>query len=123
MLHVLILVPLLTVIALFFLKKQEHVRLASAIGMGVQLVYVLYFVSKYFILKAAGGTTQIMFEKSYQWYPSLNINYHVGVDGISVAMILLTAVVIFTGILASWGIKDLAKEFFISLILLATGAF
>ncbi|MGZ5243660.1 MAG: complex I subunit 4 family protein [Bacteroidia bacterium] len=123
MLHILILVPLLTVIALFFLKKQEHVRLASAIGMGVQLLYVLYFVVEYFGLKAAGGTGQILFEKTYKWYPSLNINYHVGVDGISVAMILLTAIVIFAGILASWGIKDLAKEFFISLIILATGAF
>ena len=51
------------------------------------------------------------------------VYYAVGVDGISVAMIALTSVVVFAGIFASWGVDHLAKEFFISLILLASGVF
>ena len=60
---------------------------------------------------------------SYEWFKSLNIYYTVGVDGISVAMIALTSMVVFAGIFASWEMDDLRKEFFISLILLATGVF
>jgi NADH-quinone oxidoreductase subunit M len=59
----------------------------------------------------------------YVWFPSLNIHYLVGVDGISVAMIALTCIVIFAGIFASWEVEDLSKEFFISLILLSSGVF
>ena len=53
----------------------------------------------------------------------LGVNYLVGVDGISVAMIGLTSVVVFAGIFASWQVDYLAREFFISLILLASGVF
>ena len=54
---------------------------------------------------------------------AFNIHYAVGVDGISVAMIALTSIVVFAGIFASWEVEFLTKEFFISLILLATGVF
>jgi NADH-quinone oxidoreductase subunit M len=46
-----------------------------------------------------------------------------GVDGISVSMILLTSIVTFAGVFVSWQVNSLTKEFFISLILLATGVF
>jgi NADH-quinone oxidoreductase subunit M len=57
------------------------------------------------------------------WFPSLNIRYFVGVDGISVAMLGLTSIVIFAGIFASWEVEELTKEFFLFLILLSTGVF
>ena len=66
---------------------------------------------------------EMLFVKDLVWFPSLNIHYLVGVDGISVAMIGLTAIVIFAGIFASWEVEELPKEFFISLILLSTGVF
>ena len=65
----------------------------------------------------------MLFVKDYLWFKSLNIHYAVGVDGISVAMIALTSLVVFAGIFASWEVEFLTKEFFISLILLATGVF
>ena len=46
-----------------------------------------------------------------------------GIDGISLAMLLLTAIVMLAGIFISWNIEDLAKEFYISLIILGTGVF
>ena len=65
----------------------------------------------------------MLFVKDLVWFPSLNIHYLIGVDGVSVAMIGLTAIVIFAGIFASWEVEELHKEFFISLILLSTGVF
>ena len=53
----------------------------------------------------------------------LNINYHVGVDGISIAMILLTAFVVIAGVLVSWKMERLSKEFFFLLIFLSLGAY
>ena len=61
--------------------------------------------------------------RDYTWFPTLNIHYTVGVDGISVAMIALTAMVVFAGIFASWEVDFLSREFFISLILLSSGVF
>ena len=65
----------------------------------------------------------MLFVKDVVWFKSFNIHYAVGADGISVAMIALASIVVFAGIFASWEMEFLTKEFFISLILLATGVF
>jgi len=65
----------------------------------------------------------MLFENNYTWYASLNINYHVGVDGISVAMILLTGFVVLAGVLVSWNVEKLSKEFFFLLLFLSVGAY
>ena len=65
----------------------------------------------------------MLFVRDLVWFKSFNIHYTVGVDGISVAMIALTSIVVFAGIFASWEVEFLTKEFFVSLILLATGVF
>ena len=77
----------------------------------------------YLTARHAGNIDEMLFIKDYLWFKSLNIHYAVGVDGISVAMICLTSLVVFAGIFASWEVEFLKKEFFISLILLATGVF
>jgi len=73
--------------------------------------------------RQAGNMAEMLFVKDLVWFPSLNIHYLIGVDGISVAMIALTSIVIFAGIFASWEVNELPKEFFIFLILLSTGVF
>jgi NADH-quinone oxidoreductase subunit M len=82
-----------------------------------------YLVFAYLGERAAGNTAEMLFIYDAVWFPSLNIHYFVGVDGISVAMLALTGIVVFAGIFASWEVSYLSKEFFISLILLATGVF
>src|SRR6187401_2700414 len=52
-----------------------------------------------------------------------NINLHLGVDGISIAMILLTAFVVLAGVLVSWNIQKMTKEFYFLLIILSLGAY
>jgi NADH-quinone oxidoreductase subunit M len=53
----------------------------------------------------------------------LNINFHIGVDGISISMILLTAFVVLAGVLVSWREDRMSKEFFFLLIFLSLGAY
>jgi NADH-quinone oxidoreductase subunit M len=118
-----VLIPVLTITAILFLKDTRHVRLVSAIGMGCQLILAAVLVFLYLTARHAGNISEMLFVKDYLWFQSLNIHYAVGVDGISVAMISLTSLVVFAGIFASWEVEFLRKEFFISLILLATGVF
>ncbi len=118
-----IVLPALTTLAIMFARTQKQVRAIASGGMSIQLV--LSFVLLYFFLqeRANGNDAVVLFAQSYLWYPSLGISFDVGVDGIAVAMILLTSIVIFTGIFASWEVEKLYKEFFISLIVLATGVY
>lgn len=118
-----VLVPTLTMIALLFSRDHKQVRLLSAVGMGIQLILSVVLVFMYLAARKAGDTSEMFLYQDTVWYTALNFHYIVGVDGISVAMILLTSIVVVTGIFASWTVEYLSKEFFVSLILLATGVF
>lgn len=118
-----VLVPVLTMGCIVLTRDMKQTRMVSAVGMGVQLILAIALLFMYLAERNAGNSAEMLFAHSYTWFKSLNIQYSIGVDGISVAMILLTAIVIFTGVFASWTVDHLPKEFFISLILLATGVF
>jgi NADH-quinone oxidoreductase subunit M len=118
-----VVVPVLTIAGIIFTKDLKGARLVSAIGMGIQLILAAVLIFMYQAERDAGNTAEMLFTSDYVWFGSLNIRYAIGVDGIAVAMIGLTAIVVFAGIFASWKTDDLPREFFISLILLATGVF
>ena len=118
-----IVIPVLTITGIILVKDIRQVRLVAAIGMGLQLMTTAVLVYLYLSERHAGNTAEMLFIKDIVWFKSLNIHYAVGVDGISVAMIALTSLVVFAGIFASWEVDFLTKEFFVSLILLATGVF
>ena len=122
-LSLLVLIPTLTIFAILFTNDKKQARLVSAIGMGIQLILAGVLVWMYLTERSAGNAAQMLFTQDIMWFPSLNIHYAIGVDGISVAMIALTSVVLFAGIFASWEVEILNREFFISLILLSTGVF
>jgi NADH-quinone oxidoreductase subunit M len=91
--------------------------------MSLQLIMAIVLILLYLAERRAGNTAEILFAQDNVWYQSLNIHFYIGVDGVSVAMIGLTALVVFAGIFASWDVVDLPREFFTSLILLASGVF
>ena len=122
-LTLLIIVPVITMIGILLAKNQNQTRWVVAVGMGIQLLQSINLVLTFLAERKAGNNAEVLFSKSYVWYQSLNIQFSIGVDGIAVAMILLTSMVIFAGIFASWEVKDLYKEFFFSLILLTSGVF
>jgi len=118
-----IVIPVLTMIGIVLCRQQKQVKWVAAIGMGLQLILSGVLIILFLQERAAGNTGEMLFVKDVVWYTSLNIHYFIGVDGISVAMLGLTSIVIFAGIFASWEVEDLTKEFFITLILLSTGVF
>lgn len=122
-LTLLVFIPVLTMIGILFTKDYKGARLVSAIGMGVELIATVYLVFAYLAARQSGIMDEMLFTSDFMWYPSLNIHFAFGVDGIAVAMIGLTSIVIFAGIFASWELQFLSKEFFISLILLVTAVY
>jgi NADH-quinone oxidoreductase subunit M len=81
-----------------------------------------------------GHMTGYQFIETYNWLPALGISLKFGVDGMSAPLVLLTGIVMFTGVLISWGdfdekihlsagIQDRPREFFAFLFLLAGGVF
>src|ERR1035437_7805236 len=116
-------IPMLTVGGILLTKDLKQSRIVSAVGMGLQLILSFVLVYLYMTERSAGNTAPMLFLYDAVWFPSLNIHYALGVDGISVAMIALTGVVVFAGIFASWKMEYLPREFFVSLILLASGVF
>ncbi len=122
-LSILIVLPLVTALLLLFCKGLKQVRTVSLAGSVAQLGLTVYLLFQYGQARAAGDHSVMLFEYTRSWYANLHINYHVGVDGISIAMILLTAFVVVAGILVSWTMETLNKEFFFLLILLSMGAY
>jgi NADH-quinone oxidoreductase subunit M len=122
-LSLLIIVPLLTALALLTVKGLKQVRTVALLGSAAQLILCFVLLYLYQQERTGGNTTAFLFESNYTWYAPLNINYHVGVDGISIAMILLTAFVVIAGVLVSWKMEKMSKEFFFLLIFLSLGAY
>lgn len=122
-LSLLIILPLLTILALLFCKGQSQVRWISFAGVTAQLILSLVLLALYWQQRAAHNTEHFLFDSRQPWFSALNIEYHVGVDGISVSMILLTALVMVGAVLVSWNITTRVKDFFVLLLLLSAGAY
>ena len=122
-LSLLILLPLLTAIAILLLRNTNLVKWVALSGAMLQFVLAVVLLLVYNNERAAGNTAQMLFELQYNWFPAWNISFHLGVDGISVAMILLTAFVVVAGVLVSWNVTKMIKEYFFLLILLSMGAY
>ena len=121
-LNLLIIFPLVTCLILLFVKDNRTIKSIALGGSVLQLMLSILLFVKYRI-QIAQSSSKMIFESSTTWFSSLNINYHIGVDGISVAMILLTAFVVLAGVLVSWKVEKMTKEFFFLLTLLSAGAY
>jgi NADH-quinone oxidoreductase subunit M len=122
-LSLLIIIPLATALALLFCKGLQQVRIVALMGAFIQLVLAVLLLWAYRHERLAGNPSVMLFQSDHTWFSALNIHFHLGVDGISIAMILLTAFVVLAGILVSWAMDLLPKEFFFQLLLLSVGAY
>ena len=118
-----VLVPLLMLLGLWIARNLNQVRGVMVAGSSVLLVLAAYLTVSYIGLRNGGATEEMLFTDSIVWYAPLHIAYSVGVDGISVVMLLLSAIIVFTGTFASWKLKPLTKEYFMWFTLLSTGVF
>jgi NADH-quinone oxidoreductase subunit M len=100
-------------------ERRQTIRIIGASGALVSLVLTLLVYGAYDY--TSGQTLQ--FVEEWNWLPQLGIGYILGVDGISVPLLLLNGIVIFTGALVSWNIEERAREYWVLLLLLATGVY
>ncbi len=117
-----LIVPVITIFVLFFAKHLQQARVIALVGMFVQLLMSFHLVYAYFQERKTNQDLMV-FQRDFVWFEQFNIHYIIGVDGISVAMIVLSSIVVLAGVFISWKMEELPKEFFISLIVLATGVF
>ncbi|MBU3745649.1 MAG: NADH-quinone oxidoreductase subunit M, partial [Sediminibacterium sp.] len=118
----LLILPLLSAVAILLAKKSTASRVISLVGSFLQLVLVGWLLCLFLQVRShAPGS--IYFEQTYQWFPTWNIQFHIGVDGIAISMMLLTSLVVLSGILVSWKEDKYPQEFFFLLMLLSLGAY
>ncbi|MDE7376703.1 MAG: NADH-quinone oxidoreductase subunit M [Muribaculaceae bacterium] len=117
-----VVIPLLMLAGLSLCKNIKQIRAVAVIGSIGLLALSTVLLVKYLAMPPINGDHQMAWEGSWQWFPQLNICLSVGVDGISLAMLLLSSIIVFAGSFASWTINQ-PKEFFLWLILLSTGVF
>lgn len=119
-LTMILLAPVLGALAILFIPQEEErlIKITAAIATFISLVLSIWAFIAYD--REAGG---LQFLEHYTWVPAFGISYSVGVDGMSLPLVLLTAIVIFTGVFASWDMHNRVKEFFIFLLVLVAGVF
>ena len=107
--------PLLGVVGILLAKEE----MAKWIGFGVSAV--LFLVSLQLWIMFNETTPAMQFVEKHQWIISPSINYAVGIDGISLPLVLLTTFLTPLCILASWtSIETRVREFMISLLVMET---
>ncbi|MDE5925016.1 MAG: NADH-quinone oxidoreductase subunit M, partial [Muribaculaceae bacterium] len=104
-------------------SSMAAIRAVMVIGSTILLALAIWLCVDFLALRGAGVDDEMLFTGSWMWYAPLNIHLAVGVDGISVLMLLLSAVIVFAGTFASWKINPLPKNFFLWFALLSTGVF
>jgi len=103
---------------LLMLIKGERKGLIRSIALGTAGVsFVLSLVAWGQYLNGPG----FQLVEKWAWIPMFNIHYYVGIDGLSLPMVLLTTLLSLISILASFGIKKRVKEYFFWFLILETG--
>lgn len=113
-----IFVPLLGMIVVLLLNKERHnaIRWVSTAFSFVTLLLTLILLKDY-----QWSTPDMQFIERFRWIPALNAEYFLGVDGISVPMLLLTALLSLISMVISFNITKRVKEYFAFFLLLECG--
>lgn len=118
-----VVIPVLMLLGLWMARNVNQVRGVMVAGSICLLALSGWLTLDFIAQRAAGVTNEMLYTYSTVWFKPLNIAYAVGVDGISVVMLLLSSIIVFTGTFASWKLQPLTKEFFMWFTLLSTGVY
>ena len=110
--------PIIGMVAIAFIPrdKENVIKITAAVATGFQFLLTLVLWQNY---DAGDGGMQFMVRA--EWIPSFNITYILGVDGLSLPMAILTALLCFIGVFVSWNINKAVKGYFALFLLLDTG--
>lgn len=117
-----VVIPLVMLLGLFLCRDIKQIRAVAVTGSVALTALSVWLLIDFLGLRAANPDVPMFYTGSWSWFAPLNIHLAVGVDGISIAMLILTGVIMITGSFASWEIPQ-PKEFFLWLVLLATGVY
>lgn len=119
-LFTIMLAPIIGAVALLFVpeSKDKIIKTIAALAAGIALV--LAFVTYLNYNSQLGG---MQFTEQYTWVQDFGINFSLGVDGLSMPMVLLTSIILFSGVFVSWKLEVRVKEFFFYMLVLVGGVF
>jgi len=117
---ILTLVPLVGAAVVIGLQREQKqlARLLSLLLSFVSLGLVILLWTQF-----NAGSGELQFEEQHEWIPTLKISYHVAADGLSLLMLLLTAIVTPMAMLASWRIEERVPIYFSLMLFLQAGLF
>ena len=120
-----VVIPIVMLLALWLARNDKQVRGVMVVGSSALLALAIYLVFVFVDARhtLSADVAPFLFGDAIPWFKPLNIYFRTGVDGISVVMILLSAVIVFTGTFASWQHHPMQKEFFLWFTLLSSGVF
>ena len=120
LLSLIIFVPLLGAIIMMLFIKKEQVKTIKMFATGV--AFLDFLISLPLWTNFNDSEAGFQFVEKASWIPSIGVSYYLGVDGISVLLILLTTLTMLISIVCSFtAIKEREKEYYICLLLLGTG--
>jgi NADH-quinone oxidoreductase subunit M len=113
----------LVILALPNRNESDHgnIKNVALAFTAAPLVISLFAIYSTFIempLIYSGG---YKYEENYNWIGAFGAHYHVGVDGISLPLMLLSTILFFVAVLASWNLKVRVKEYFFLILVLDIG--
>lgn len=113
--------PLLGAVVVFMLPR-ENVRAARWVTLGFSLVVMVMTIGLFYNVQAdPPGAGQWAYETQTEWFPQLNATWHIGVDGLSAVMVLLTGILVPLAVLISFEIDDRVHEHMALFLFLETG--
>ena len=120
LLTLLILTPLVGAAIIAGLDPKQR-SLARGLGLFFNALALGLVALLWSNFNAASGEPQ--FVERYEWIPSVGVQYFLGIDGMSLLMVLLTALIVPFGLLASWRVEDNTRAFVSLLLFLQAGLF
>ena len=120
-----VVIPVVMLLALWLARNDSQVRGVMVVGSTALLALAIYLVLAFVNARETMPAEQypFLFGTAIPWFEPLNIYYRTGVDGISVVMLLLSSIIVFTGTFASWQQHPMQKEYFLWFTLLSVGVY
>ena len=118
-----VVIPALMLLGLWIARNDNQVRGVMVAGASCLLALSIWLTIDFISQRHGGNTAEMLYTYSVTWFAPLHISYAVGVDGISVVMLLLSSIIVFTGTFASWQLQPMKKEYFLWFTLLSTGVY
>ncbi len=126
------LLPLFGMVILLFIPKKQELIIKSTtlVITGIQLVVAIFLLKNYnYSLGGINDPSTFQFIEKFRWIDisgfswigNIKIDYFLGIDGLSIPLVLLTALITFIATLSSWSINKSVKGYFIMFLLLDTG--